>query len=156
MNASAITPDAVAKHLAALLGVNVTAKKGQPADLKGTPVVCIVDDAAGELACLIHFDVAGAASTGAALSRIPAGAVKDALRNGLDEGLLANFQEIANVLTVLTTAALGNRSVLRGVKQGKDSEDPKLRAFASGCKTRIHVQLSVSGYSDGNCAFLLP
>jgi len=155
MNTNAINPEVVAKHITALVGVTVTAKKGLPTDLKGKTVVCVIDNEATELACLILFDFAAAGGAGAALSRIPPAVVKDAtVRNTLDENLLENFHEIANVLTVLTTAALGQRSILRGVKQGKDSEEPGLKAFIAKATTKICIQLAIQGYPSGHCAFL--
>lgn len=153
---SAITSEGAAKHIAALLGVGVTAKKGQPADLKGPLVVGVVQDEQGELVCLMQFDLNAAGSVGAALSRIPAGAVQDSVRRGaLDESLLGNFHEVANVLTVLTTAAIERRTILRGVKQGKEASDPDFVAFASKAKAKLVGQLAIQGYPAGNFGFLL-
>lgn len=153
---SAITVEGTAKHIAALMGLTVTAKKGQPADLKGPTAVGVVVDEAGETVCLIQFDMASAASVGAALSRVPAGAAQDAIRrNNMDEVLMGNFHEVINVLTVLTTAAVGRRTILKHTKQGKEAQDPALTAFAAAAKTKIHGQLTVQGYPGGHFAFVL-
>jgi hypothetical protein len=104
----------------------------------------------------MNFDLACAASVGAALSRVPAGAAADAARrNQMDEILLGNFHEVINVLTVLTTAAVGRRTILKYVKQGKEAVEPSLVAFASSAKTKIFGQLSIQGYAGGHFAFLL-
>lgn len=151
---SAITTEAVAKHIASLLGLNVVAKKGQAADLKGNPVIGIIEDEANALVCLLQFDLAGAGSVGAALSRVPSGAVQDDLRRGaLDESLLANFHEVANVLTVLTTAAIGRRTILRGIKHGKDALTADHKTFISKAANKLYGQLSIQGYPNGNFAF---
>jgi hypothetical protein len=153
---SAITVEGAAKHIAALMGLTVTAKKGQPTDIKGTIAVGVVVDEAGEVVTLIQFDMASAASVGAALSRVPAGAAADAARrNQMDEILLGNFHEVINVLTVLTTAAVGRRTILKYVKQGKEAVEPSLVAFASAAKTKIFGQLTIQGYAGGHFAFLL-
>ena len=111
-----ITPDAVCKHLASLLGVPVKLTAAKPTDLKGPVAIATMHDEAGSLCYLMHCDLAGAASTGAALSRIPMGAVQDAIKKGvIEEGLLENFREVANIMTVLTTAAAGKRTILAGI-----------------------------------------
>ena len=152
---SAITVEGTAKHIAALMGLTVTAKKGQPADLKGALAVGVVVDEAGETVCLIQFDMAAAASVGACLSRVPAGAAQDAVRrSSMDEILMGNFHEVINVLTVLTTAAIGRRTILKHTKQGKEAQDPALTAFAAAAKTKLYGQLTVQGYPGGGFAFL--
>lgn len=154
MNVAAITPEVVAKQLSALLDVNVALKKGAATDLKGTPVIGVVEDEASELVALIEFDVAAAGTLGAALSRIPAGAVKEAVTRGaLDESLLANFHEVANVLTILTTAALERRTILRGIKQANEVAEPRLRTFAEKAKQKVALQVSVPNYPNGHCRF---
>jgi hypothetical protein len=152
---SAITVEGTAKHIAALLGLTVTAKKGQPTDIKGTIASGVVVDEAGQVVCLINFDLAAAASVGAALSRVPAGAAQDAVRRNLmDEVLIGNFHEVINVLTVLTTAAVGRRTILKHTKQGKEAVDPALTAFGAAAKNKLFGQLSVQGYAGGHSAFL--
>lgn len=154
---SAITVEGAAKHIAALMGLTVTAKKGQATDVKGATAVGVVDDEAGQLVCLIQCDLAVAASIGAALSRIPAGAAQDAIRrSAMDDAILGNFHEVMNVLTVLTTAAVGRRTILRSVKQGKEALDPTLTAFAAAAKTKVFGQLTIQGYPGGFFGFLLP
>ena len=63
--------------------------------------------------------------------------------------------EVINVLTVLTTAAIGRRTILKHTKQGKEAQDPALTAFASAAKTKVFGQLTIQGYPGGNFAFLL-
>lgn len=155
---TAITPDAAAKHIGALLGIAVSAKKAAPADLKGPRVVAQIRDEEKNLVCIILFDLGAAGSTGAALSRIPQGAVQDSIKRGvLEEGLFDNAHEIANVLTVLTTQALGRRSILQSIKQSKDAAaDKDAQTFISAAKNTIFMQLTVPGYPGGVCGFLLP
>jgi hypothetical protein len=153
---SAITPEAAAKHIGALLGMNVTIKKAAPTDLKGATAVGLVDDEEKALCCVVQCDLAAAGSTGAGLSRIPAGAVQDCLKKGtLEPGLMENFHEIVNVLTVLTTAELGRRTILRNVTQGKDATAPDVAGFVAKAKTKIFMQVTVPGYPPGVLGFSL-
>jgi hypothetical protein len=153
---SAITPEATAKHIGALLGMNVVGKKAAPTDLKGALAVGIVEDEAKALCCVVQGDLPAAGSTGAALSRIPAGAVTDSLKKGtLEDGLMENFHEVVNVLTVLTTAQLGRRTILRSTLQGKAATDAAVTEFVSKAKTKIYVHLTVPGYAGGVLAFIL-
>ena len=146
-----ITPEAVTKHVNALLGLPVTVKKLPAQELKGALVFAKIHDEAGALVCLILADLPAAGSAGAGLSRIPAGAVQDLIRRGqlLDEDLLANYHEVANVLTVLTTAALGRRTILRTVEQSKGPLDAELTAFGKEAKQKYFMQLAVQGYPAG-------
>lgn len=146
-----ITPEGVAKHVQALLGVNVSVKKLPAQELKGALVFAKIHDEAGALVCVLLSDIAGAGSTGAALSRIPAGAVQDLIRKSqlLDEDLLANYNEVANVLTVLTTAALGRRTILRTVDQTKGALEPDLQELVKNAKQKTFLQVTVQGYPAG-------
>ena len=147
----AITPEGVTKHMVALLGTNVTAKKLPTQDIKGNQVYSLIHDEAGALVCVILSDIAAAGSCGAALSKIPAGAVQDLVRKSqlLDEDLLANYHEIANVLTVLTTAAVGRRTILRTVAQSKGLLEPDVDKFVKGAKTKVFLQVAIQGYPAG-------
>ena len=91
---SAITVEGAAKHIAALMGLTVTAKKGQPADLKvvgavwllvsGLGVAAPACAALGGAACPL---AAGGAGSCAAASR--AGAAKSAMSAPHSQGLRA-------------------------------------------------------------------
>jgi len=146
-----ITPEAVTKHVQALLGCSVTVKKLPAQELKGAQVFSKVHDESGELVCAILSDLSAAGSCGAALSRIPAGAVQDIIRRGqpLDEDLLANYHEVANVLTVLTTAALGRRTILRTVDQTKAALDADIQALVKSATQKYFLQVAVQGYPAG-------
>ncbi|MET0283821.1 MAG: hypothetical protein ABW352_05105, partial [Polyangiales bacterium] len=141
----AITPEGVAKHIHALLQTNVNAKKLPNQELKGNRVYATINDEAGALVCTLVADVGAAGSTGAALSKIPPGAVQDLVRKGepLDEDLLANYHEIANVLTVLTTAAVGRRTILRNVEQAKGDPPAPLRDLIKNAKNKLFLQVTV-------------
>lgn len=153
---SAITPDGAAKHIGSLLGMPVVVKKGAPADLKGPLAVALINDEQNQLVCVIQFDMASAGSAGAALSRIPAGAVQDAMKKGtLEPGLMENFHEIVNLLTVLTTGALGKRTILGAVAQGKDATPAAAQAFVTKAKNKSFMQLVVPGYPTGTFALHL-
>lgn len=153
----AITPEAVTKHIVALVATNTTVKKLPTQDIKGNQVFSLVHDEAGALVCVILCDIACAGSTGAALSKIPAGAVQDLVRKSalLDEDLLANFHEVANVMTVLTTAALGRRTILRNVGQAKGPLDPAVDKLMKGAKTKVFLQVAIQGYPAGAMNFYL-
>jgi len=146
-----ITPELVAKHVQALLGINVTVKKLPTQELKSPQVFGTIHDEAGALVSVVLADIAAAGSTGAGLSRIPAGAVQDIMRRGhlLDEDLLANYHEVVNVLTVLTTAALGRRTILRTVDQTKTALDPAIGELVKNAKQKAFLQVAVQGYPAG-------
>jgi hypothetical protein len=147
----AITPEGVTKHIHALLQTNVNAKKLPNQELKGNRVYATINDEAGTLVCTLVADVGAAGSTGAALPKIPPGAVQDLVRKGepLDEDLLANYHEIANVLTVLTTAAVGRRTILRTVEQAKGDPPAPLRDLIKNAKNKLFLQVTVQGYPAG-------
>ncbi|MDB4973516.1 MAG: hypothetical protein JWN48_1857, partial [Myxococcaceae bacterium] len=90
-------------------------------------------------------------SSGAALSKIPAGAVQDLVRKGqlLDEDLLGNYHEVVNVLTVLTTAGLGRRTILRGVEQTKTPPQGAVAELIKSAPSKTYLQMGVQGYSPG-------
>lgn len=145
-----ITPEAVTKHVHALLACNVTVKKLPAQELKGPLTYGAIHDEAGALVCLIVADTAAGGSTGAALSKIPAGAVQDLVRKSqpLDEDLLGNYHEVVNVLTVLTTAALGRRTILRTVDQPK-APTAEAAALIKDAKAKLFLQVAVQGYPAG-------
>jgi hypothetical protein len=147
----AITPEGISKHIHALLQTNVTAKKLPNQELKGPRVYATIHDETGTLVSVVVADVAAAGSTGAALSKIPPGAVQDLVRKGeqLDEDLLANYHEIANVLTVLTTAAVGRRTILRNVEQAKGDPPVPLKELIKNAKNKLFLQVTVQGYPAG-------
>lgn len=151
----AITPQNVSKHIHALVQMNVNAKTLPSQELKGPRVYATINDEAGELVCVLVADVGAAGSTGASLSRIPAGAVQDLVRKGqeLDDDLLANYHEIANVLTVLTTAAVGRRTILRKVEQSKGEPPEPLRALIKSAKNKVFLNVTLQGYPPGGLNF---
>jgi len=147
----AITPEAISKHIQALLQTNIGAKKLPNQELKGPRVFASVRDEEGTLVAALIADIAAAGSTGAALSKIPPGAVQDLVRKGelLDEDTLANYHEVVNVLTVLTTAALGRRTILKDVEQARGEPPAPLRELIKTAKNKLFLQLTVQGYPNG-------
>jgi hypothetical protein len=145
--------DALAKHIHALLQMPVTVQRAAAQDLRGGMVRAELADETGRLSCVVLADTAAAGSTGAALSRIPAGAVADVVRRGqpLDEDMLANFHEIANVLTVLTTALLERRTILRGVTQG--AQVTTQEEWVRSALHRAFFRVSVQSYPAGVLGF---
>ncbi|MDB4987881.1 MAG: hypothetical protein JWN04_3059 [Myxococcaceae bacterium] len=146
-----ITPAAISKHAQALLQTPVVVKKLPTGELKSPLVIGTIQDDAGALVCAVVAELACAGSAGAALSKIPAGAVQDLLRRSLllDEDLLANYHEVVNVLTVLTTAALGRRTVLRAVEQTKGTPDEAVQTLMKEARTKLYLSVSVQGYPAG-------
>jgi hypothetical protein len=146
-----IKPDVIAKHVHALLQTNVTVKEQRAQDVKPPMVFGKIFDEAGALVCVVIADIACAGSTGAALSKIPPGAVSDLIRKNspLDDDLLANFHEVVNVLTVLTTAAVGRRTILRTVEQTPKLTDAEALALTKSAKNKLAFQVGVQGYPPG-------
>jgi hypothetical protein len=151
MSTQPIKPDTIAKHIHALLQTNVTAKEMKAQDVKPPLVFGKIVDETGALVCVVVADIGCAGSAGAALSKIPPGAVSDLVRKNspLDEDLLANFHEVVNVLTVLTTGALGRRTILRSVEQTPKLVEPELVAFVKNAKNKLAYQIAVQGYPAG-------
>ncbi|HEY6878052.1 MAG TPA: hypothetical protein VI299_08525 [Polyangiales bacterium] len=121
--------------------------------MKGPLVRAEITDGEGTLVCVLLADNAAAGALGAALSKIPPGAVQDIVRRAqpLDDDLLANYHEVVNVLTVLTTMTLARRTILRGVKQGGQTlltEDFVVRA-----PHKAYFQVAVQAYPAGAIAF---
>jgi hypothetical protein len=146
-----ITPETVSKHIHALVQTQVVTKKLPAQELKGQRVYASIFDEAGALVCVLVADTAAAGSTGAALSKIPPGAVQDLVRKAqpLDEDTLANYHEVANVLTVLTTAALGRRTILRGVTQTPGEPDAAVGGLLKSAAHKLFFQVAVQGYPAG-------
>lgn len=148
-----LQPEFISKHIHALLQTPVTVQKAAGPDLRGLLSRAEIVDDKGALSCVLLADTAAAGSTGAALTRIPPGAVLELVRRAqsLDEDMLANFHEVANVLTVLTTALLARRTILRGVTQGPrvtSNEDWVRRAMH-----KVFFRVSVQSYPAGVIGF---
>jgi hypothetical protein len=146
-----LTVDSIAKHVQGLLGTQVHVKKLPAQELKGPLVVGLIHDEADRLVCTIVADLAAAGSCAAALSRVPAGVIQDLVRKSapLDEVLMGNYHEVVNVLTVLTTAALGRRTVLRSVEQSASSAHATEQALIKEAAVKMFLQVAVHGYAPG-------
>jgi hypothetical protein len=77
--------------------------------------------------------------------------VQDLIRKGqlLDEDMLGNYQEVVNVLTVLTTAALGRRTVLREVHQTRTPLEGAVTELVRSANTKLFLQVAVQAYPAG-------
>jgi len=146
--------DAIAGFFAALLGRPVTVAKDASPAPRGYPTAgAIYASGDGETGAILACDLVAAASLGAALSRMPPGRVDDAIRAGqLDELLLDNFHEIANVITRLFNppamqAVRPTPLVLATVYAGPDAA-ASLGMLAKA-RTRVDASLIVQGYRAG-------
>ena len=99
-------------------------------------------------------DVPLAASLAAALSVVPAAAVKDAVAAGtLDDSLRDNFAEVMNVLARFLSTGSGRRFALNRVLCPPDPVEAAVLAAAEGSDERRELAADVPGYTRGQIAF---
>jgi hypothetical protein len=147
-------PAELEKLLSGLLMRTVKVAKA-PGEAPGAPCAVALyrtEDPVLELAVLC--DVPLAASLAAALSVVPAGAVKDCVAAGsLDESLRDNFAEVMNVLARFVSTGSGRRFTLQRVSCPPEPPVDALLTAAAGSDEKRELSADVSGYSAGRIAF---
>lgn len=147
-------PAELEKLLSGLLmrAVKVHKVPGEAPEVPCALALYRTDDPVLELAVLC--DVPLAASLGAALSVVPAGAVKECVAaRGLDEPLRENFAEVMNVLARFVSTGSGRRFALKRVTCPPEEAAPELLQAAAGSDERRELSADVSGYAAGRIAF---
>ncbi len=98
-------------------------------------------------------DVPLAASLAAALSVVPAGAVKDCVAaGGLDPSLQDNFAEVMNVVSRYVSGS-GRRFVLARVVCPPASAPEEILSLANGSDEKRELSAEIAGYAGGRIAF---
>jgi hypothetical protein len=110
------------------------------------------DDGAVLAACAV--DVALAANTGAALSMMPPGVAKDAIKaKDLSEVMVANVHEVMNICTRLMMTEGSPHLRLSKLYPAKTLPADVAQMLA-GAKGRIDFELSVPKYGVGTLSFI--
>ena len=142
----------LASMLEGLLGRDVTVRT--PADEPGTfdpSLTAIYADADGVASASIAFDLALAATGGAALALIPTGQAEEWIRDGtLTEDGHDNAAEILNVLAAAFNDRNPSRHVkLVGVHDAGDDIEPAIAAALLAPSARLDLIADVDGYPSG-------
>jgi len=126
-----------------------------PGESPGSPCAVALyrtDEPVLELAVLC--DVPLAASLAAALTVVPAGAVKDCVAaGGLDDSLRENFAEVMNVVARFVSTGAGRRFALQRVSCPPELPAGDLLEKAAGSDEKRELSAEVSGYATGRIAF---
>jgi hypothetical protein len=119
-------------------------------------VVAVYTGAGDEPVGLLVCSVQAAAYLGAALSLLPKPVAEDAIKKGaLDDNLLENFREVANICSSLFAEQAGARVHLQAVVNKVVAPIAAYKVlFAS--PNRADVTLEVPGYGPGVISVRLP
>jgi hypothetical protein len=110
------------------------------------------DDVVGLMVC----SVAGAAYLGAALSLLPKPVAEDAIKKGtLDESLLENFREVANICTSLFAEQHGTRAHLQTVLNKVTAPPAAYKAILAS-PNRSDVSIELPNYGSGIISLRFP
>ncbi len=147
-------PETVASVLCGLLGCDVTTSPSEPPRPQKAGVVARYRGDGESQRALFVAELEVAASLGAALSRVPAGAVQEMVADAeLPETVEANVYEVVNVLSK-AVPGYGQRWLLEGMKVfSLLSEHEEVLAAQPGW-WRGPVEVRVPGYLSGRAGFL--
>jgi hypothetical protein len=132
-----------------------SAPKYEPAMAKAAVVAVYTGggtDAVGLLVCSIQ----AAAYLGAALSLLPKPVAEDAIKKGmLDDALLENFREVANICSSLFAEQAGTRVHLDTVLNKVTAPPATYKALMTSTN-RTDVTIDVPNYGQGVLSVRLP
>ena len=112
-------------------------------------------DEDGAIGALIIADIA-AAGMSAALTLMPAGSVTEAMRFGqMDEALMENWGEIANIATQLVRLPTFPMFKLSGSVQSATGLTPPVEALIKTARYRVGWTVQVPQYANGRMSLLL-
>ncbi|HEX4340474.1 MAG TPA: hypothetical protein VH062_31415 [Polyangiaceae bacterium] len=147
-------PDAqaVTNLLQDLLGKGVQSKKSTPPPGTSKLFVGTYVDDKDDIAAVCLCDLALAATTGAALVLIPAGAAAESTRAGrLPPEMLDNFREVLNVLA----STFENLHVrFRAVTSPGEAVDKPIKSIMTKPSSRLDLEVAISGYAQGRLSLL--
>ncbi len=113
-------------------------------------------DEDGAIGALIIADIAAAAGMSAALTLMPAGSVTEAMRFGqMDEALMENWGEIANIATQLVRLPTFPMFKLSGSVQSATGLTPPVEALIKTARYRVGWTVQVPQYANGRMSLLL-
>lgn len=152
-------PKQVADLVEMLVGRPTTEKKGKPQFLRPTAKVAVAafkgfdsEDIVG--ACV--FDIALAVNASAALSMIPASAVKGAIATGrMADNITENLAEVFNVACQLIHTNEGDFARLASHWESVKDVPEDIKKSIKGTKKNVHVGVDIEGYGPGLASFYL-
>jgi hypothetical protein len=122
--------------------------KFEPAATKPA-VIAVYTTEDDKVVAVAVCSLAAAAYLGASLSLVPKAVAEDNIkRNNLEEALLENFREVANILASLVTEHLGGRARLDRVIPKAVASPAELKAVM-GSAHRIDVSFDLPNYGQG-------
>ena len=152
-----LLPDA--KYTATLLGMlfdGLTVKPGarlDPASSAGAWCAVYVDDG-GVPSAFCVCDIAFAANAGAALSMLPPGVAKDAIRERtLTDVMQSNLHEVMNICTRLVVRENAAHLRLNGVSPVA-ALPPDRAALLKATRARVDFEIALAKYGPGHLAVL--
>ena len=138
----------IGTFLTSLLGLSTSAKEGAALEADAIHAVGDFRDDAGEVKAVLACDIAAAAKLAAALTRIPAGGVEDAISEGeLSGNLSDNLKEVFNIVVNIFPEAHSHRLASNQVTIGADAA----AAFASSAADfdAVTYDLDIQQYGAG-------
>jgi CheY-like chemotaxis protein len=153
---AAVAPDfaTFAGVLTDLLGRDVVTVKSLPPDLDRPGAVARYRSPSESLRTLLVAELSVVAAVGAALSRIPAGAVEDFITEGAVPDIVQqNFYEAVNVLSKVVPG-YGERWAVEALNMFGELRDHADVALAGPDYWRQPMEVRVSGYPTGRVGFL--
>jgi hypothetical protein len=122
--------------------------KFEPTAVKACALAMYVDNQ-DQMVGMLVCSLAAAGYLGAALSLLPKPVADESIRKGaLDEGLLENFQEVANICSSLFTEHVGTRVHLKTVVPKVAAMPAEHKAFLQTA-VRTDVIIDVPSYGPG-------
>ncbi len=132
---------------------------GRPVPVQATPkfepsatkvcAVAVYADNQDQVVGMLICSLAAAGYLGAALSLLPKSIADESAKKGsLDEVLLENFQEVANICATLFAEQLGNRVHLKSVIARAVAPPAEYKAFLQSA-VRSDVTIDVPSYGSG-------
>lgn len=119
-------------------------------------IIAVYAGSADEVVGLLVCSVTAAAYLGAALSLLPKPVAEDAIKRGsLDDVLLENFREVANICTSLFAEYIGARARMQTVLNKVTAVPPAYKEFLSS-PHRADVSLDVPNYGPGVVSMRFP
>lgn len=148
----------LAELIGSLTGKEVKIGRGpvlEPSPASPIVAATYLDDD-GAIGALLMADVAAAAGMSAALTLMPAGSVTEAMRFGqLDEALLENWSEIANIATQLVRLPGFPKFKLGDSVQSMTGLTPPVEALIQTGVYRVGWTVQVPQYANGRMSIIL-
>ena len=155
-NENDITTNKVSYILDVLYECEALAKQlEEPSDIEGPQVYASYKNLEGELEFAIACDVKLASSLGAALTRIPAGAARDAAESGeIPDNISENLYEVLNICSTIFADFDGQRILLDKVFLPNQEVDPGFSGKLESTECLMQMDYELERYDSGKMSFL--